>query len=61
MELKERLDQEIEEYNTLIEQLAELERQKLHKMGRITILQELLNAEEKPVTLASVPDRADKS
>lgn len=48
MDIKEQLEHEVEEYNKLAIQIADLEAQKLHRMGRITVFQELLKDDEKP-------------
>ncbi len=41
-ELEQRLEAEVEAYNALVEKLAQLEREREQRFGRITVLQELV-------------------
>lgn len=42
MNYKEQLEQEIEEYNKLVDELAEKENERLTRLGRIQMLTEFL-------------------
>lgn len=47
MSLQDKLNQEVEEYNQLIDQLTNLEKDRASRMGRIQVLTELVQEEAK--------------
>lgn len=46
MTLQERLEQEVENYNSIIEQIEKLGQARLEMLGRISLLQEMLKEDD---------------
>lgn len=59
MSLQDKLNQEVEEYNQLIDQLTNLEKDRASRMGRIQVLTELVQEEAKKNAKAASA-KADK-
>lgn len=61
MSLQDKLNQEVEEYNQLIDQLTNLEKDRASRMGRIQVLTELVQEEKAKEATAKADKEAAKS
>lgn len=46
--MKASLEKEVEEYNNIVRKIAQLEEERLKKLGRIELLQEVIDNDESP-------------